>query len=566
MGNPRTSRPAAVAAALAAVLLALASAPAHAADDLRLDVVSAVSLPSAPDSGDATAVQLAVAATDRVSGGTPRSVTMTYDTTGLAGVATFVPDAGPGSACTAEGQVHTCTYKASGSAQDPGFQNRFHPTLTAVKGAAQGAAGHLRIGLSWTGEAASTTDVTVYAGGPKLEFDPGTGRDPVKAGKPGSTVEQSLKVTNNGTVASGQLVVAATLSPGLSFAQKYANCSYGTYRAAGEALSGTAAALCTVNTSVEPGRTVTLDPIEAVVGTDAFHTGIEYQVLPGANVGLEYLLRGYAFTPASGSGPRLTAGLPEDPAAKPGPPNLVPGTGDHAIVRYLADNHADFSAHGAWTPTDGGRKGVLTVTARNGGPASIWYRSGNPTGVALVTLTPGATVSGALPEACRTHSERANVVVCNLDSWVPNGAEESFDLRLAVADPAARPTVVIALTTEQGGHQNTIETLPYDAENADNVVALMLGSATSTATPSTPPGGGGGQTGTPGGSGSTSGNPTAGTPPTTGPAPTGSTPAGGLASTGSEGTGTMLGLGTAAIVLGGTVIAVVTRRRRGSHS
>ncbi|KDN84959.1 hypothetical protein [Kitasatospora cheerisanensis] len=579
MGNSRITRPAAIGAPLAAAVLALSSAPAHAAEELRLDVPATFAVPAAPASGDATAMELQVTSSGPLAADTSRDVVVTYDATGLAGIASFTPPAtGWGSKCTATGQVHTCTFGVRSWPNSNSFSSQFNPKLTAVKGAPQGQAGHLKISQNWAGSpAGAATDVSVYAGGPKLEFDQGIDSRPIEAGQPGSVVKQAFQVTNNGTVESGQLVVGARLSPGLTFKQHYANCSYGTYTGTFEPFKNTQAAVCTVNTSVKPGQTVTLDPIEAVVGTDALYPDIEFTVASGENSpSLKYVRGDFAFAPASQSGPRLTAGLPEDPNAKPGPPNVGPQAREHVILQYRITNHADFSARGAWAPTDGGKKGTLTLTVHNGGPAAVEYlRSGNPIATVLATLPSGVTVSGKLPDGCFTRPEHPDLVACNLPMWLLNGADLSFALPLAVSDPAAAPKAAVALTTEQGAYEVKVEALPYDTENANNAFSLALGSTAATAAPSATPG----PTGTP--TGAPSGAPS-GSPAATGPArPSGSaTPSvsasssataqggsgGGLAFTGSEGTGTMVGLGIGAIVLGGGVIALVARRRRGEHS
>ncbi|WP_157815707.1 hypothetical protein [Kitasatospora sp. CB02891] len=577
MGNSRITRPAAIGAPLAAAaILALTSAPAHAADELRLDVPSAFTLPAAPATGDATPVELPVGSSGPIAANASREVVVTYDATGLAGIASFALNPGWGTGwgtkCNTTGQVSTCTFTVHSWPHSTTFGSQFNPTLTAVKGAPQGQAGHLRISQGWAGgPTGPAADVAVYAGGPKLELDQNLGNRPVDAGKPGAVIKQPLRVTNNGTLESGQLVVGAQLSPGLTFKQHYANCSYGTYAGGekNEVFKDTQAAICTINTSVKPGQTVTVDPIEAVVGSDALYPDIDFVVSSGVNDDLKYVRGGYTFTPASNTGPRLTAGLPENPAAKPGPPNIGPQARNSAIVQYNVTTNADLSARGAWTPADGGRKGTLAVTVHNGGPASVAYlRSGNPIASALVTLPSGVTVAGKLPDGCGAREERPNVVACSLPMWLLNGADRTFDLPLAVSAPATGPKAVIALTTEQGVYENKVEALPYDTENANNTVSVTLGSTAVTATPSAPatqPAGGQSTAPTGNGSGAGTAPSTGATPTATGSSTAGAGSGGGLAFTGSEGTGTMVGLGVGAIVLGGGVIAVVARRRRGAH-
>ncbi|MFD8481272.1 hypothetical protein [Kitasatospora sp. NPDC059673] len=575
MGNSRITRPAALAAPVAAAaILALTSTPALAADELQFDVPSAVSVPAVPDSGDATAYQLIFNSLGTFTGSSARDIVYTYDATGLAGIAAFAPDTESGAKCTSAGQVFTCTYRQYPSQQHPDFSHQFHPVLTGLKGAPQGTAGHLKISQGWVDGPITSTDVAVYAGGPKLEFKTGADQGhKFDGGKPGSTIRQPLELTNNGTLASGRLVIAAQLSPGLKFKQHYANCSYGKPVDTSGTFGLTEAAICTINTSVKPGQTVTVAPMEIAVGADALYPDVEYQALPGEyDSELQYLHRGYTFTPATNSGTRLVTDVPEQEGTKPGPPNVGPYSRSAVILQYRVDSHADLSSWAVWVPTDGGKKGILKVRAHSDGPASVGYlRSGSPVAEFLLTPPSGVTVAGKLPDGCFVRDQHPDVVACNLPEWLAGGEDKVFDVPLAVSAPATGPVVAIALTTAQGGSENRVEPLPYDTNNANNSITLALGTAATTAEPSPPStGSGGGQSTPPAGSGPTgSASASAGraTPTASGSASSHAATSGDLASTGSEGTGTMLGLGLGAIVVGGGVIAVVARRRRtGAHN
>ncbi|MFG2695106.1 hypothetical protein [Kitasatospora sp. NPDC048407] len=418
-----------------------------------------------------------VSSSGPIAANTSRDLVVRFDATGLDGIAGFALNpnwgAGWGSSCTTTGQVSTCTFNVRPWPGETTFTQNFNPTLTAIVGAPQGQAGHLKISQGWAGSPVGpATDVAVYAGGPKLELDPNLDSQPYDT-QPGAVIGQPLQVTNNGTVASGRQVVAAQLSPGLSFTQHFANCSYGTYTGTTEPFKSAEAAICTVNTSVQPGQTVTVDPIQALVGSDALYSDISYTLSSDDDYALRFVRGSYAFPPASQTGPRLTAGLPEDDNAQSGPPTLGQAR-DYAVVQYRVDNHADFSAHGAWAPTDGGTKGTLSVKVHNGGPASVEYlRSGNPIGGVLVTLPAGVTISGKLPADCG--KVNPGLVHCYLPTFLLNGADRTFDLPLAVADPAAAPAVTIGVTTEQGLYENAVQPLPYDDVDANNTTSLALG-------------------------------------------------------------------------------------------
>ncbi|MFG2822537.1 hypothetical protein ACGFX4_24270 [Kitasatospora sp. NPDC048365] len=560
-------------AAAAAAATTFSALPAHAAaDELRLEVAKAVAIAPAPDSGDATATPLLVGVNGHLGGGVQKTMTLTYDTTGLAGVASFTPDTGWGSKCTVQGQVHTCSFAQYGNDKYPDFNHQLQPKLTPLKGVKPGTSGHIRITETWDGGPVNTADTTVYVGGPDLQFvTDAQNPENVEAGKPGSTVKQVFRITNKGTVESGRLVLVVNASTSLTLKQRFANCEYA-HRGAGDngqySWTDEDVAICAIDTSVKPGETVTVDPIELGLGADALYTDVEVLALSDEGDGTEWWRKNLHFEPVK-SGPRLTVGKPETPGAKSGPPNVGPYSHNTLIVQYHADSTADFAAQGGWAPTDGGKKGVLTIGAHNAGPASVGYlRSGEPVAQILVKLPAGAAVSGKLPEGCGTPSDQPNTVNCSTDMWLPNGGQRVFALPLTVSDPASAPKAKVGLTTSEGTYNGgKYLDLPFDRNSANNTVDVALGSKPSGSVPTGP-----------------TAHPTPTDPQPTRPRPSGSASGsahpsasatasgtaahtgGNLASTGASGIGPMVGGGIAAIALGGGVIALVARRRKaGAH-
>jgi len=566
VGNTRISRLRALGVPLTAAALTLTVSPAHAADgDLKLNVAKAVSIAAAPASGDAPATPLLVNNSGSLAKDVHKDIKLTFDASGLSGVATFAPDLNWGSTCTTQGSVYSCTVPETG--YYPTFNQQLQPKLTPVKGAPLGSVGHLKITQTWDGGPVNTADTAVYIGGPDLRVT--TGED-VSGLKPGSTFKEVIKVENKGSMESGQLVVAISAAMSLTFNQHFANCEYAERPAGSNDQSSwtdSKAAICTIDTSVKPGETVTIDPIEFGVGPEALISDLDITVLPGEGDGSTPWIRSwYQHFEKPQSGPRLTAGRPETPGAKPGQPNL-PEPHNSAVVQIQTENTADFSAAGAWAPSDGGKKGVLTVGVHNAGPASVGYvRSGNSVAVAVVELPAGVSVDGKAPADCWATPQAPNKFMCGTDYWTPNGFQRNFTFPLTVSDPAVAPQAKITVTTEDGVYGGSMSPPSFDKNAANNVVTVALGTTANGSTPTGPtahptPTNPRPSQAQPSGSASAS----AARPASTSASASASAAGGGLASTGASGIGPIAGAGVAAIVLGGVLAVVARRRKAGAH-
>ncbi|MFD8594806.1 hypothetical protein ACFV1L_07380 [Kitasatospora sp. NPDC059646] len=565
MHHPR-SRALAVSAAFTALALGAFAAPAQAADhQLKLEVPASVQIPSTPKAPGQWDENLSVRY-GRTGTGILDGLKLTFDTKDLAGVAQLTVGG-----CATSGTLITCNVD---HLQYESINFTGHPWLSAVAGAKPGSSGVLHLRFSGAGATEATQDVRVDVGGPRFKL-----KDvpPVKGARPGDTVTPSVVFANRGETAASKVFVEVTAVSGLNPVQVPANCEYqdnpdGAY---GEkSWPGSVNMACAVDAAVGAGEVYKLSPVSFKVAPTAEYTFADIAVFPTADADNSQAALWRANGPLKrGTGPALTLAKTTDADLLGAPLNGY----DHRIEQeVIADNPADFSASAAWAPANGGRTGTLTVVEANSGPASIFDRSGGEATPHLSTVLPAGVSVTKVPAGCGAvewengqHVEHPNKYSCEGPFWVPSGYLRSYDFELKVDDPAAAAKAVVSLqntvSANEPGHPSAV--MSWDHNPANDRIEVALGTTaggglpTATAKPTTtatatvaPP------VVQPTGSASArpsgSGAPSASASRTSG---------GGLAFTGSEGTGTMVGLGVGAIVLGGGVIALVARRRRGAH-
>ncbi|MER5862312.1 hypothetical protein [Kitasatospora sp. NPDC002040] len=495
--------------------------------------------------------------------GTPEDLRVSYDTRDLAGVA----ELGTALGCEVTGTVHRCEQPspAPGSASTGG-----NPYLSPAEGAAIGAKGVLHITVTGSNTKPAARDVEVFVGGPNLVPK---WPEPLKDVKPGSTLSPRLEVTNEGRLPAQRVIVQATLGPGAKFRQQFSNCEYATTPPWQTYRMPSTYMVCTIDSPVAPQQTVHLDPLAIEVTGSEFKGFLAFEVFGNRALERNDLRNSYAFE--QGTGPRLTFGSPETPVDDVGGPDLLTGRHDSTFGFDVATT-SDHEALGRWTPAGNGRRGTLTIGARNNGPAdSSDYFRDQATSVRL-HLPDGARVVTDLPAACHDAAWDATQLLgpgyyCSLSQLGRVGEELSFDLGLELDAPAAGLSARVSLqdrtSTYQPGHLSAVD--PNDRTPVNDVVLVRLGEQPGRGTPATA------RAGTSTGTGPTD----SATPVESSGAPTSSdsgaraTPGSSsrpLASTGGgSGAGPITGPGTLGIVLGGAavvlglgVIAVTLRRRR----
>ncbi|SCE17431.1 hypothetical protein GA0115253_103314 [Streptomyces sp. Termitarium-T10T-6] len=564
----------AAAGLLAAASLAGAAASAQAADTpvFTLGGPAETALHPYPESGEPKSSTVGISlnnpSEDEENGGFGGYFSLTFDLSGVAGVADVKFEGEGNPDCEVTGTKAVC--------EDwgiwPGLRDAVDLVVTAADGSENGDTGTIKV----TGEADGatftpfTTRLTV--GGPDLVME----RLPFKTElTPGEKQQAPITFANRGTRDADGVLLTLRYSRGLHIPQRYSNCEY-TVDDPGEPDFGSTTALCSVEGAFEAGATYTLaTPLTLEATERAYYDTFLYRIEEDSAAQRTAQRAGAAFEPGTG-GELKAVPAKKGPAARSADLDPYDNQQD---VDFRTKNTADFVAYGDDVAGAEGSFVKADIGFRNEGPAWIGHiRSGEDVATVDFTVPQGASVTSK-PERCRAvtadgkyredQTSPAPRYVCNTSMTVRDGSglDLPFELRVDKAMVGASGAVTVRNIWLQNPG------LPFDPKPGNNTAYLVLngegdGSDSGGATeggdggsgePSTPP------TSSPdpeesesGTSGSTtSGGSSAGTAG-------GSGDGGGLASTGSI---ALIASGTAAAALAaGLVLFTAARRRAARHS
>lgn len=221
-------------------------------------------------------------------GGNATSVTtvsglvVTYDVSGLAGVATLAPNTGT---CTTSGTLITCKEGSLAINSYDGQSNQGYNgskslplTVTPAAGAAAGVSGSVSVTVSGKGVSSQyPSTISVYLDdGPDLvvkgsSANGGTGV--AVAASAGSTYTHGLTFTNDGDQpALGVTVEISSNGHGIDVPENHKNCQY----------AAPTTAYCYFPDVIAPGATETLSPsIQVLTSTELVKQGLHISVQPG---------------------------------------------------------------------------------------------------------------------------------------------------------------------------------------------------------------------------------------------------------------------------------------------
>lgn len=560
---------------LAVASLAGAAAPAAAADlpVFALGGPAGTGLNPYPQSGEPRHSTVGITvdnpSQDEENGGYAGDFTLTFDLSGIDGVADVAFDGESGGAdCEVTGAKAVC--------EDRGIRPGGRPVadllVTAAEGGEVGDTGTIRV----TGEAEGatftpfTTRLTV--GGTDLVME----RLPFDQElNPGDEQQAPITFTNRGSRDADGVLLTLMYTRGLDIPQRYANCEY-TEDGPDVPGIGWTTALCSVEGAFEAGGTYTLaTPLTIEATTRAYDDTFVYRIHEDGAAQRTALRAGAPF--ARGAGPVLKA-VP----AKASQQGATARGGDlnpednQQEADFRTKNTADFAAYGDEASGAAGTRVKADIGFRNEGPAWIGHlRSGEPVATVDFTVPQGASVT-AKPDRCRAvtadgkyredQRSPAPRYVCDTSMTVWDGADLGlpFELRIDRVLIGASGEVTVRGTWPQN------PALPFDPKPADNTAFLVLNGE-----------GGGDSGGTTGGAGEPPTPQTSAPDPeespsgTSGPSASttsgggsagvtgGSGGGGGLASTGST---ALIASGAAAAALAaGLVLFTTARRRAGRH-
>ncbi|WP_326684667.1 peptidase [Streptomyces microflavus] len=560
--SPRTA-PLRRAGGLAATALLLAAgpltvaaaAPARAADPVfTLGGPAETALhPYAEGGGAPKRSTAGITVTNPADEGYEGGFTLTFDLTGVAGIADVTFDPGPGVECATKG---TRSAVCTGDTLAPGLSTVTGLLLGAAKGSEQGASGTIRVtgearGATSTPHAAPLTPFTtrVTVGGPdlvmrKLPFD----HEPT----PGQKQQAPITFANRGSRDADGVVLTLRYSRGLDIPQRYSNCAYTTDET-------WTTARCSVEGAFEAGATYTLAaPLTLEATTRAYRDLFVYGIQEAGTVPRA----ASAARSERGSGAVLRA-VPLTKAVAARGVDLEPGDNEQE-AEFRTANTADFVAYGDEASGAAGATVAVRLGFHNDGPAWIGrIRSGGSVAAVDFTVPQGATVTSA-PKGCRgvtaegayreDRKTPAPRYVCPAPTTVRDGGglDLSFGLRIdkALIGATGRVTVRGPGLEEAG--------LPFDPKPGNNTARVVLnGQSSGGPSPSpAPPAKGGPDAGsgkTPSAAPGTSGT---GAPSITGRG------GGSLASTGSPAALTASVTAIAALTTGLALFAAARRRRK----
>lgn len=442
---------------------------------LTVQAPTPTALYPAPAKGAALTVQPNITLNSNVST-LPNNtdVTLTIDARGLAKVATVTF----GDGCVAKGLIATCDQGVLPTNIGGGIGGSGEITLSALKGAPQGASGSYTIsGRATTGVRIVGSSGTVTVGGPEFDLSALVNHTNVAIG---SNLSEPIKFTNAGTRPSAGVQVILMPSAGLDFTTHYANCRYGTGTTSPHL---TDLAICSISSQVQVGETAELAvPVGLHVDQTALYTYLDGMVDPLGYTGDNYwLLPGHTWKQGTGAklGLKvLAAGVHS--TAPAGTTMLLSADGEstnYQIASVSARNTDDFGVTGATAKGAKGKTVKFTFSLVDHGPATLYDRSGGGDSPAvLVTPPPGTTIIGS-SAACQPSVSFDPTVtahgpyLCSAGISFVKGEVNTFTLTVRVNTVIAGAKGSVKIQWGEGiGNWRP----PYDTDPRDDSAVLNL--------------------------------------------------------------------------------------------
>jgi hypothetical protein len=451
------------------------AAPAPVHPTLTVQTPTPTALYPAPSKGAAPTAQPNVSLDSNVSTlPNDTDLTLTIDARGLAKFAhvTF------GSGCVVKGLIATCDQGVLPTDIGSGTSSSGAITLSALKGAPEGASGSYTIsGTTTTGVGVVSSSGTVTVGGPEFDLTAPPNHSNVALG---SNLAEPIKFTNAGTRPSNGVQVILLPSAGLDFTTRYSNCRYGSAETSPYL---TDLAICSISGLVRVGETAELAvPVGLHVDQTALYSYLDSLVDPLGYTGdNSWVLPGHTWKQGTGAklGLKvLAAGV--NSTAPAGTAMLLSTNGEssnYQIASVSARNTDDFGVTGAAAKGAKGQTAKFTFSLVDHGPATLYDRSGGEDSPSiLVTPPPGTTIVGS-SAACQPSLSNDPTVtahgpyLCSAGYYFVKGEVNTFTLtvRVDTVTAGAKGSVKI-----QWGEGINNWRPPYDTNPRDDSAVLTL--------------------------------------------------------------------------------------------
>ncbi|MET9499428.1 hypothetical protein [Streptomyces sp. NPDC006552] len=418
------------------------------------------------------------------------------------------------------------------------------PKFTALDGARPGFTGVVRVSAEAEGVLlgektfkASVADLGLYSDRNAPDGSP------VPQPKPGTTVQPVVGFRNFSTRAMNDVYFSLHLTQGLTFAEEFSNCKYGS-----QYLPEDTAMLCHIKGTVEPNSTYDLDMSALKVGATAWAEDWSGNIT-------DKVMTGTSLTdPHQGTGRELKLTKRAQGAALP----MSRGV----FGSIVADTFRDAAAVGATVDGKSGQVVKAELGLRNSGPATFknWGEEpGDDATSGLSVTLPRGTTAVNVPRNCNLMTPSTSATTrysCHQDSkdfYFNAGQTTPFVFDLRIDEPKALAlgsAKVIYLGDKHPENDSAPITVTVDGKLGDG---------------STPPAGGtggstsGGSTASPGTSDSPA-SPSSGSSPTTTSAGTGNGP---MADTGAGALRWYTAAAAVTLAAGAALFTVARRRKAG---
>lgn len=358
---------------------------------------------------------------------------------------------------------------------------------------------------------------------------------PIEGVRPGSSLDQSVTVTNKGTTAADKVWVFYSVTRGLDFADVPSNCETHQVPSYDE-MTAKWNVVCEFAQAVGPGASYAPEKPLVIKALDrALKDDLRVLVADS-----DPQLDESATTPVPGTAPAVKL-VERQPGGE--------GTEQAVDVPVTSVNTADYQVTGASLTGDVGDTVILKAQFNNRGPAWVLTREGDP--LVQVLITPPAGTSVVEPHGfCEA---KGKAYACGTSQrWVDEDGGETYVFKLKIDRKVAGAKGSVALSTEAR---------PFDPDKTNDRDDITLDVTDGGSTGST---GSSGSTGSTGSAGSTGGS-TDGSDSSAGGSSAGdsgsSTTGGNLAATGSSSATLPIAGAALAVAVAGAGTLVAVRRR-----